>query len=125
METIPIVVEAKTEPTLENAFPQLLAYMGFIAATRANSAKEDNTVYAIYSDGMMYTFVRLDNNRMVLKSKSLSIVGKLNAVFAFMVHLLSSAMESSPTKPGRSGIGRVGRSTFCSSLRSRMRLETT
>lgn len=102
LETILILVEAKTEATLENAFPQLLAYMGIIAAAREE--KTNSTVYGIYSDGMTYTFVRLDNNRMVSKSRPLTIVDELDEVFAFMVHLLSSAMESSPTcspaKPG-------------------------
>lgn len=104
LETLLIVVEAKTEATMENAFPQLLAYMGIIAAAREEAGKQNNTVYGIFSDGMTYTFVRLDNERIVSKSKALSIVDELEDVFAFMVHLLASAMESSPscspTKPG-------------------------
>lgn len=104
LETLLIMVEAKTETTLDNAFPQLLAYMGIIAAARGDAGKQNNTVYGIFSDGMTYTFVRLDNERMVTKSKPLSIVDELEDVFAFMVHLLASAMESSPTcsptKPG-------------------------
>lgn len=99
LETILILVEAKTQATLENAFPEFLAYMGIIAAARKD--KPNRTVYGIYSDGMTYTFVQLDNNHMAAKSRALNIVDELDEVFAFMVHLLSSAMESSPTEPGR------------------------
>jgi hypothetical protein len=97
IETFLAVVEAKSGTALESAFPQLLAYMGMVQAARQAKRKRNSTVYSIFSDGYAYTFVRLDNHNTVSKSRPLSIVDQLPKVFAFMVHLLQSVIESSPS----------------------------
>lgn len=62
MDSCVILVEAKHPGAFGAAWLETMACMGMVYRSRVVGGKQNATLYRIYSNGMMYRFVTMDNN---------------------------------------------------------------
>jgi len=101
-----LIAVVKTPEMLSGAQSQLLTYLAILQRIRRQHDKIDHCVQGFFSDGITYGFMAINNEGMVVSSKSYNIKsGKdLRTVFNWIVSLMVTSVKSSPstspTKPG-------------------------
>ncbi|KAI9761803.1 MAG: hypothetical protein M1840_001683 [Geoglossum simile] len=94
------VAELKnTQKGLDEAFPQLLAYMAMTYRTRQRQLKRNHNVYGLITNWLSWQFVMIENN-IVHKSNVLSVADNLPLIVQFLGRtLLASALQTSTSSP--------------------------
>ncbi|KAL8703093.1 MAG: hypothetical protein Q9201_003730 [Fulgogasparrea decipioides] len=94
-----IIVEAKKLEGTDTCLGQLIAYMGVIHAVRKDDKKHNPTVYGVASGGLMFRFLRIDNDSNLSSSRLLEWesgdAGKIYTIFRTLIRI---AALSSPSK---------------------------
>ena len=89
-----IIVEAKPAPKASVGMPQMLVYMAAVQEARRD--RTNKTVFGMLSDGTLYTFACLDNNKRLLISRVFEWLFDRQAILRHIDHILLDAIQSSP-----------------------------
>ncbi|KAF8544519.1 hypothetical protein BDD12DRAFT_815571 [Trichophaea hybrida] len=94
-----LIAIVQTKPStffsiLENAYPQLLSYLGMMHLSRKEAGRTKAAVYGIYTDGQHYRFLFVDEDSMVHRSKVFDIVHSLPEIFAFVYRIVETGQCS-------------------------------
>jgi hypothetical protein len=101
-----LAVEAKKPSLVEEGHAQLLAYMATMRQLRIQANKKNVMVQGFYSNGNIYRFLIIRNDGTVMRSNlyDISLDGNLKKVFNFLLGMLITGAESSPsTSPAKQG----------------------
>ncbi|KXS16706.1 hypothetical protein M427DRAFT_43489 [Gonapodya prolifera JEL478] len=101
-DTLLVIVEAKKQGTYTIAEPQLLAEVATCQERRLRKGYQ-GTVYGIITDGEMWIFVSIDNQKRMHWSEHISVTilgnmqeAAIKKVYGILVKILSEAVSGSP-----------------------------
>ncbi|KAF5377914.1 hypothetical protein D9615_006693 [Tricholomella constricta] len=93
-QSLLLVVEAKKEGSLREAFFQLVVYLASLHQSRLSRNRRDASVYGAASDGFLWTFVTITHDGTLKRSKQFDIVGgekDLGMVLGCLKYLLETS----------------------------------
>ena len=102
-----VALEAKQRSEFSSGESQLIAYLAILRENRRKAGKTNIITQGLYSDGVRFAFVYIDNDGTIVQSPTWDIEaeGGLSMVFSFIVAMLETALKSTPTatptKPGK------------------------
>lgn len=92
-----VAIDAKRHGSFDSAIPQCTAYMVGIQQQRQEANKSLHVVYGAVTNGIDWTFLRLDSEQSFSRSIPLSMLTSSSQIFTFLDSILFAASCSSPT----------------------------
>ena len=73
-QSLLVIVEAKTSYGVDEALPQLLAYLACLHQSRQRRGRHDASVYGVASDGFLFRFVKITHDGVVKISRQFDVL---------------------------------------------------
>lgn len=92
-----VIVEAKAQRAVNDAIPQLLAYLACLRQSRLRRHRTDASVFGVASDGYLFIFVTITHEGIIKVSKCFDVVaGDTLKVLGCLRYILETTAEMSP-----------------------------